>query len=188
MRGASLANAVCWLGLSAWAAALGAAALSAASVFGRLGGMELHLERFAALPAAEHGTLAAGLVMADVFRTADVVRFVAVPLVIAAVGFQLPGLRREPWRPASLIRVCSLLLAAALFAWYAAGVAPRLDRQVRAYWALAESGDVDSAHAAREALRPLHARAEAIQSAELVLVTVAVAASAAAFTQPAGRP
>ncbi len=64
-----------WLGLSAWLAALAAAALAAANVFGQLPEMELALDRFEAYPVDEHGTIAAGIVMADVFFTVDVIQF-----------------------------------------------------------------------------------------------------------------
>ena len=55
---------VYWLSLAVWLAVMAAAGLAAGHTFGKLPGIPMVLEEYAAYPAAEHGRIAAGLVMA----------------------------------------------------------------------------------------------------------------------------
>ncbi len=173
--------AVYWLSLAAWLAALVTAAVSAAQVFGNLPGMSLTLQRFAAYPDQEHGRLAAGLVMAEIFFTADVVQMVAAPLTLVALGLQLTVMGL-PWRrPANLLRGGLVVLAAGLFGFYAVAMAPGLNRTLRRYWEAAEAGDTTEAMMLHKQFGIDHGVAEMILTTNLLLVAGAIVASAIAL-------
>ncbi len=176
-----------WVCLSAWLAALVTAAVSAAQVFSNLPGVSMTLERFAAYPGDDHGRLAAGLVMAEIFYTVDVVQFIVVPLVVGTLGLQLTVLGL-PWRrPANLIRTAAVIIAAGSFAWYAIALAPHLNRTLRAYWAAAEAGNLAEAAALHEQFAAGHEFAELTLSVNFLLIVVAVVASAVALAPTPAR-
>ncbi len=178
-----------WLGLAVWLSGLVTAAISASMVFGKLPGMSLSLDRFQGYPAEEHGTIAAGLVMADVFFAVDVVQFIAIPLVVITLVLQLTVFGVRARRPANVVRAACLLLAAALFAWYALLLAPSLNSELRLFWQAAEVADLDAAQRHRELFRAGHATARHILEVNLMLVLVGLAASATALgPAPGPRP
>jgi hypothetical protein len=172
---------VYWLSLVAWLAALVAAGLCAVHTFGTLGDMPLVLERFATYPAPEHGRIAAGLVMADVFFAVDCVQFAAIPAALIMLGLQLTVFGLPARRPSNLIRLGCLVLAAGLFAYYAVAVAPALNGALRSYWEAAAAGDVEAAGHDRGLVAAYHSTAQMVFQLNLALVTGAVAASAAAL-------
>jgi hypothetical protein len=173
--------AVYWLSLAVWLAALMAAGLSAVHTFGKLPRTPLVLEPFAAYPVEEHGTIAAGLVMADVFVTVDFIQFVAVPLAVLMLALQLTVFRLPAGRPSNIVRAACLVLAAALFAWYAAAVAPPLNGNLRAYWDAARAGDLETATGHRDLVGAYHSTARLVLQLNLALVVATVAASAVAL-------
>jgi hypothetical protein len=61
-------------------------------------------------------------------------------------------------------------------------LAPNMNRELRAYWAAAEAGDVEQAQAHRAAFNADHPRADALLRLNLLLLVVAAVSSAAAFT------
>ena len=172
---------VYWLGLAAWLSGLVTAGISASMVFGQLPDMSLSLERFQAYPADEHGTIAAGLVMADVFFAVDVVQFIAIPLVVITLVLQLVVFGLPTRRPANVVRGACLLVAAALFAWYALMLAPSLNGELRLFWQAAEAADLDAAQRHREIFRAGHRTARHILEINSLLVLVSLAASALAL-------
>ena len=178
--------AVYWLSLAAWFAALVTAAVSAAQVFGNLPGMSMTLDRFAAYASEEHGRLAAGLVMAEIFFTVDVVQMVAIPVTLVTLGLQLTVLGL-PWRrPANLFRTSCVVLATGLFAWYALVLAPELNRTLRLHWEAAEAGDTARAMMLREQFTAQHGLAVMILGTNFVLLGVAIVASALALAPASG--
>ena len=176
-----------WLGLSAWMSALAAAGLSAANVFGQLPEMGLALERFEAYPVEEHGTIAAGLVMADVFFTVDVIQFMAIPITLITLALQLTIFELPALKPSNLVRTGCLGLAAGFFGYYATALAPPLNATLRTYWQAAQRGELDRAAALQQEFQAGHAVAEHILQANAVLVVIAVVASAVALVPSAPR-
>ena len=159
-----------WISLALWLSMLVSGAIAAVNVFGAVPDMD------------------AGRIMADVFVTTAFVRFVVVPLSVITLLLQVTvfGL---PWRtPAGITRTLGMLGAAAIFAFYAFAVTPPLNRQIRQYRDATESGDVTAAQAHHAEVRRLHGRAELTQQLELVLVLVAIGASAAAFASLPSPP
>ena len=172
---------VYWLGLAAWFSGLVTAGIAASMVFGRLPGMSMQLQRFQPYPVDEHGTIAAGLVMADVFFAVDVVQFIAIPLVVITLVLQLAVFGVPARRPSNVIRASCILVAAALFAWYALLLAPSLNSELRLFWQAAETADLDAAQRHREIFRAGHATARHILEANMLLVLISLAASALAL-------
>ncbi len=183
-----LCNAVYWLSLALWLSALVAAGVAAANTFATLGGMPLRLERYAAYPTDEHAMLAAGHVMDGVFFAVDLIQFVAVPLALATLAAQL-SVFRLPLRSApNLVRAACVVVAAALFAYHVAVLAPTMNRELRARWDAAAMGDVDAARAHQRAFNEYHPAADAILKANLAFLVVAIAASAVALSPPVTVP
>ena len=178
---------VYWLSLVVWLAALAAAGLCAVHTFEKLQATPLVLERFATYPAQEHGTIAAGLVMADLFVTVDFVQFAVIPAALIMLGLQLTVFSLPARRPSNLIRLGCLVLAAGLFAYYAVAVAPPLNGALRVYWDAAAAGDLEAAGQGRDLVAAYHSTAHVVLQLNLALVTGAVAASAVALGPSAQR-
>ena len=172
---------VYWLGLAAWFSGLVTAGIAASMVFGRLPGMSMQLQRFQPYPVDEHGTIAAGLVMADVFFAVDVLQFIAIPLVVITLILQLTVFGLPARRPANIVRGGCLFVAAALFSWYALLLAPSLNGELRLFWQAAEAADLDAAQRHREVFKAGHTIARHILEVNLLLVLVSLAASAIAL-------
>jgi hypothetical protein len=172
---------VYWLSLALWLAALAAAGLAAVHVFGRLPDTPMALDGFQAYPRDQHGTIAAGLVMADLFFTVDMIQFVVAPLALVTVGLQLTVFRLPARRPSNQVRLACLVLAAGLFAYHAVALAPTLNSNLRAYWQAAAEGDLQRATLHQEAFGATHETARLVLQANTLLVVAAMAASAVAL-------
>ncbi len=178
---------VYWTSLALWLSALVTAGISATMVFGRLPGIPMTLERFRSYADAEHGRIAAGLVMSDIFFAVDLVQFIVIPLTLVTLLLQVTVFGAS-WRSsANLVRGGCLLAAAGLFAGYAIGLAPSLNGELRLFWAAAEAGDTNAALRHRELFAAGHATAALILKTNLLLVLIGLAASAVAPT-PARPP
>ena len=179
---------VYWLGLILWVASLMTAGISAMNTFGTLPDLGVTLESYADYPVAEHGRLAAGIVMERNFFVVDVIQMLVVPLVIVTLLVQLFGFGMRLRKPANLIRTFCLLLAASLFAFYVFSLAPRMNRELRSYWSQAEAGEIQQAKIHRANFDQDHPRAELILTINLFLLIVGAGASAAAFAETANPP
>jgi len=169
-----------WTALALWLSALVTAGISATMVFGRLPGIPMTLQRFGSYPDAEHGRIAAGLVMSDIFFAVDFVQFIVIPLTLVTLALQVTVFGAS-WRaPANLVRSGCLFLAAALFAGYAIGLAPTLNGELRLFWAAAEAGDAGAAEQHRALFAAGHGTAALILKTNLLLVLAGLAASAVA--------
>ncbi len=183
-----LCNAVYWFALAVWLAVLVTAGVSAIAVFTTLGEMDVSLEAYAAFEPDEsdvpnaHAHLAAGHVLEPVFWLLDVVQFATIPLILIILVAQFTVFKQKIRRPANLIRIGCIVIAAGLFAFHALGRAPQMNRDLRAYWEAAEQGDVTTALEHREAFNRRHPTAEAVLNGTLLLVVLATFASAAAMT------
>ena len=175
------ANIIFWLALSLWIAALVSGGIAAYAVFGELPTMSMHLPRYHATPPAEHGMIAAGHVMQTVFRVTDILQAIAAPLAILAMIIDVALLRdRRRWS-SNLLRILCLAIAGAVLAYRAIDLTPRMDRELHAYWAAAEVGDVEAAKAHRAAFTALHPRARMLMSTSLLMLLAAAGASAIAL-------
>jgi hypothetical protein len=182
-----IVNVVYWLALIVWISALISAGVAAMNVFPALDGLPLQLEQYAAYPAGEHPRLAAGRIMEGVFFLVDVLQFIAIPLTILALLAQFLIFRLPVKRISSVLRTAAIVIAAGLFACQATMIAPKMNRELRSFWAAAEAGRIDEAQAHRSAFSAYHPRADAILRSNLLLLLVAAASSAAAFTPEAAR-
>jgi len=177
-----------WLGLMLWVGSLMTAGIAAMNTFGTLPDLGVSLDSYPDYPSAEHGRLAAGIVMERNFFVVDVIQMLAAPLVIVTLLVQLFGFGMRLRRPANVIRIVCLLLAAGLFAFYAFSLAPRMNRELRMYWSEAEAGQLELAEIHRANFNRDHPRAELIMTINLFLLIVGVSASAAAFVESAKSP
>jgi hypothetical protein len=172
---------VYWLSLTAWLAAMAAAGLAAAHAFAKLPATPMVLEAYALYPAAEHGRIAAGLMMADLFATVDFIQFAAIPLAVVTLALQLTVFGLPARRPANIVRLACLVLAAGLFAYYAVAVAPALNGALRTYWDAARAGDLETAALYRQLAGTYHSTARLVLQLNLGLVVAAICASAIAL-------
>ena len=177
-----------WLGLMFWVGSLMTAGIAAMNTFGTLPDLGVRLDSYSDYPRAEHGRLAAGIVMERNFFVVDVIQMLVVPLVIVTLLVQFFGFGMRLRKPANAIRAVCLLLAAGLFAFYAFSLAPRMNRELRMYWSEAEAGELEQAEIHRANFDRDHPQAELIMTTNLFLLIVGVSASAAAFVEPVKSP
>ncbi len=150
---ARLVNIVFWLGLVAWVSAVAAAGVAASATFTILPDLGLTVSGYQLTDTVQHGRLAAGKVMEPVFAFVDVVQLLAAMLVVVACLVQ-NTLIKVPWRtPANVIRVLGIILAAGLLLGRMALLSPDMNRQLRAYWSAAASGDTAAGRSAPSGLR-----------------------------------
>jgi hypothetical protein len=171
--------------LSFWLAALVVGAGTAILGFRVMRLSEPALPEFAAYE-GEHWRLLAGL-MAD--RVFDVVDGVGVASALVA-GLSLAlaaarGLRVR--RPAVMIRVIAVLLAALLVSVNLFVMRPLLGQEVRAYRDVARAGDLQGAQEHREAYDVRHAIARGIQTSLAGVVLVALVGAVAQAGGPGGK-
>jgi hypothetical protein len=182
-----LLDALFVLGLALWIAAIVSAAVSAMNVFPGLDPMPITHADYAAWPLAEHGRLAASLVMERVFFTVDLLQFMAIPLVVVTGIARLalsPELRR---RRRAWMAAVAIFLATAGFAAYAASIAPPMNRALRQFWTEAAAGNLDAAREHRERFDEGHRIADPLLRLNLVLLLIGLGLTAATPT-PARPP
>jgi len=184
---ARIVNIVYWLALILWIGALVSAGVAAMNVFGTLDGMPLRLEQYATYPAGAHPRLAAGHIMEGVFFLVDVLQFIAIPLALLSLIAQFMLFHVPIRRISNIVRAAGIVIAAGLFACHATLVAPKMNGELRAFWAAAEAGQIDEATAHRDAFNAYHPTANAILRLNLLVLLLAAAASAAAFTPTTDR-
>lgn len=189
-----ITRAVFWIALIAWISVLTAAAVAASNVFPTLKNMPMTLEEYAAFDPgvnaqgaeateSAHGMLAAGMIMEGVFTLANMVQFVAAPIVIITLllEFGLFGVRFR--RPANIIRMLCVAVAATLFAWHGFVQYPRMTSELRAYWADARAGNATEAILHETRFNQDHPLAQRLMEINLMLLVVTVIASAASTVE-----
>ncbi|MDY7109734.1 MAG: hypothetical protein SYC29_13950 [Planctomycetota bacterium] len=182
-----IVNALYWLALIVWSAALISAGVAAMNVFGTLDAMPLELQRYAAYPVDEHPRLAAGHIMEGVFFLVDVLQFIAAPITVLALIAQFVFFRVPFRRLSNILRAAALVIAAGLFAYHATMVAPEMNRELRLFWSAAEAGRIEEAAEHRRAFNACHPTADAILRLNLLLLLIAAGASAVALTPAPDR-
>ena len=181
-------NAIYWLSLTIWVAAILGAGIAAAGVFSTLPTLGLRIERFE--PAldgdlAQHGRVAGGMVMEPIFTFTDFAQAGAAALVVLMLVLQVAVFRMRLLSPANLLRTLCIIAAVALVGYHMTSIAPRMNRELRSYWHALENADRTAMQAHRTAFDQDHVLADRLFKLRLALVIVAIAASAAAFTPSA---
>lgn len=179
-----LCNAVYWLMLTIWVSVLISAGVAAMSAFTTLPdqSLGLRLDAFAQYDHAQHGRVAAGHVMEPIFTFVDLAQAPVSVLAVAMLLLQLTVFKM-PWRsPSNIIRTLAVVLALGLFAWRIVTITPEMNRDLRSYWHAAQAGEVAEADRHLAAFNANHPRARNMMDATLVLLLVAIAASAVAMT------
>lgn len=176
-----------WIALTGWFAALAAAGIAAMSVFGTLPAMDVALGDFPSHPPQEHGRLAAGAVMQNVFFSVDVIQFAVAPVVVITLLAQVLVLGDSLRRWSNVGRALCIVAAASLFAYHVAAIAPVMNRHWRAFWDAAKAGDTERAAGERAAFNRLHPRADAVLRVNVVLLSVSIGLSAVALRPPLPR-
>lgn len=185
MRGwRPICDAVYWLALCLWTAALISAGAAAAFVFATLPRLGVSLDRFTRFnvegePEA-HGRIAAGMVLEKVFTASDFAQVVFGPIVALMLAIQVVVFGESWRRPANVIRALAIGLAIVTAFLHIFFQAPAMNRELRAYWAAAETGDVDGALRHRARFDASHPRAELALQSNTALLLITIAASAAA--------
>ncbi len=149
-----------------WCGALFGAGVAAAVAFPTMRNLDPTL---AAYPeyTGEHWMLAAGRVAARVFVITDIAQFVCA--FLAVVGFMLAtfaGDRTRSWL--RFFRAAALGAAFLLVSYHLLIQGPRMDRDLRAYWDAAASGDNDAAVIRQEAFSRQHPGASRIMTATFI--------------------
>jgi hypothetical protein len=135
----------------------------------------------------EHWMLAAGRVAARVFLITDTAQFVCALLAVG--GFVLAtvaGPRTRSWL--SFFRAAALGVAFLLVAWHLLVQAPRMDRDLRAYWDAAGAGDDATALVHQEAFAAQHDGASRVMGGTFAatLLTLGLGAWSLAGRRPDG--
>jgi hypothetical protein len=84
-------------------------------------------------------------------------------------------------RPANMIRALCIVSASCIFAFHATMLAPKMNRDLRAYWDAAKVGDIDQAQSRLAAFNERHPVANTLLQVNLVLLLVAIMSTAAAL-------
>jgi hypothetical protein len=176
----ALCNIVYWLALTVWVAVIVAAGVAATATFTTLPDPDLGLtlQRFTDFDPAQHGRIAAGMVMEPVFTFVDLVQVAAALFVVVMLVLQLALFKVPLWSLSNMLRVACIAVAIALFAWRAFTMTPQMNADLRAYWRAAEAGQVETAMQHREAFDARHGAASATFRWSLVTLVLAVGASA----------
>ncbi len=152
--------------LGVWAGALFGAGVAAAVAFPTMKGLDPTLGAYPDYT-GEHWVLAAGRVAARVFLIADITQFVCAFLAVG--GFVLAavaGDRVRSWL--KFFRAGALGVAFLLVSYHLLIQGPRMDRDLRAYWDAAASGDNATARVHQDAFAARHGGASRIMGATFV--------------------
>jgi hypothetical protein len=171
-------NAMHWLALTAWVAALVTAGIAAMNTFTRLPRMNLELRDYQTLPTDEHGRLAAGMVMEGVFKTVDWMQIIAAPMAVLTLIVIL-ALTQPSWRSVpNVLRCVCIIVAAGLFAYHITALAPTMNRHLHGYWDELKAGRLPEAQAQLKSFDRLHPIASGLLKIDLALLIVGIASTA----------
>lgn len=165
------------LALAVWFGAVTMAAVVAAIVFPLMRRLEPTLGRYP-LFEGDHAVLAGGHVGNSVFLVADIVQFACAGVVLATtiglVGFLGWPMRRI----VTGVRLLAIGGALLVVSYHLMVLAPRMNENLREYWALAEAGKTQEAETARAAFSADHPKARNTMGGTAALVLVAFIAGA----------
>lgn len=174
---ARLAQTVSVVALGVWTGALAMAGLCAGLTFATSKDMQPTLPSFANFP-DEHWRIAGGQIAQRIFVASDIVQLACAAIAVAALGaISLWG--RSWFTPRRMVvRVITLALPMCVLSYQLLVLAPRMDTNLRNYWASAQAGEVDKARAFRAAFEEDHPTASKVLSATCALALVAFIAAA----------
>lgn len=172
--------------LGLWAGSLAMAALTAAVAFPTMKRLDPSLPAYQAMPEG-HWSIAAGHVANQVLTAAvwGQVVFAAGALLSFAASGRAGSPRGAVLRAAHGLLV---LVAAVLVAFHASSLQPRMQQNVRAYWAAAEAGRTDEALGHKNAFDADHPLASRVMGATLVLVLASMGIVVVRGVGPGARP
>ncbi|MDG2031754.1 MAG: hypothetical protein P8J45_12185 [Phycisphaerales bacterium] len=171
-----------WLVLSLWLATIVSPGVAAISAFTQLpaeGASIAVYEPFFADDRAGMGRMVAGYVTDPIFSATDAVQWLLAPAALLLALLE--------WRPfritrgiGQLIRILAVAAALALVVLHNASMAPRMSEQLTAYRVAAAKNQPEKADAALAAFDEDHRLAESLFGVRMLLVLVAIGASAGA--------
>lgn len=171
--------------LTLWIAAIIAPAVCALAAFGTLPGLGVSLQSYELFMIEGqpdvHARIAAGTILEKVFTGSDFVQVALAFFVAVMLAIDLLVFRQSLWRVSNLIRTLCIVVAIALLAFHVFLQAPDMNRELRAYWDEARAGNIDAALEHRAVFDEYHPRAEMILEVNLLLLVIAMGASAAAM-------
>lgn len=171
--------------LGVWSGALFGAGVSAAVAFPTMRGLDPVLGAYPDYT-GEHWMLAAGRVAARVFLITDAAQFVCALLAVG--GFALAavfGARTRSWL--RFLRAATLGAAFLLVSYHLLVQGPRMDRDLRAYWDAADTGDTPAALRHQEAFSAQHSGASRVMGATFAATVLTLALGAWSLSAGAGR-
>jgi hypothetical protein len=188
-RAMKICNAVYWLALTIWVAALVSGGVAAAGVFSTLPKLGILLPKYQpalGTDTAEHGRLAGGMVMEPVFTAMDWVQVAAVVFVTVALALQFTVFRMRITSSGHLIRAICIGGAALVMIVQMATIAPRMNRELRGVWNAVDDRAAMESH--RTAFESDHHVANSLYTTRLILLLAGVAVSGAVLgTSRTGR-
>ncbi len=170
-----------WLALTFWIGVLIAGGVAATASFTILPKLGISLEQYQAYDLTAHGRIAAGKLMEAVFTFVDVTQLVICVLVLGLTLMQIFVFRCPIRRAANMIRMACLILAVGTFAWRALALTPEMNRELRAFWAEAEAGNVQQADQHRDAFSARHPTASRWYGSTFCLLLIVVVVSPSAL-------
>jgi hypothetical protein len=174
-------NVFYWLALTVWVSVLASGAVAAAGVFGKLTQLDVTLGAFSQYDPSAHGRLVAGMVMEPIFTFIDLMQFLAGAIVVLALLAQVTVFGMPLRRAANAMRILCIAAAATLLIIRAAIITPSMNHELRAYWAAAQAGNEEAAQSHRAAFDAKHPVVTTMFQATMILLLIAVAASAVAL-------
>lgn len=163
-----LAQTVSVVALGLWTGALAMAGLCAGLTFATSKDMQPTLPSFANFP-DEHWRIAGGQIAQRIFVASDIVQLACAAAAVAALG--AISLWGRGWlSPRRMgVRIISLALPMCVLSYQLLVLAPRMDTNLRNYWASAQTGAVEKARGYRAAFDEDHPTASLVLGATCLL-------------------
>jgi tetrahydromethanopterin S-methyltransferase subunit B len=174
------------LAAAIWLAALVMGGVVAAIIFSTTPTLDPSLGRFDAYP-GDHANLLAGYIQNRVFLFGDVMQFVGGALSLATMLGLILFFRFPTRRIGGAARLVLLCAAISVLSYHLLVLQPRMATNLRTFYALAESGQVEEAESAREAFMQDHPTASNVHKALFVLVLGVLVAGVWSATAPPVR-
>lgn len=175
------------LALGVWLGVVVLSGAAAATIFPTMKALAPSLPAYAAYT-GDHWMLAAGKVADRVFAASDVAQFACATLAGAGLMLARP-IRHEWWRtPRAAARICLLCCAITLLAYQLFVLSPRMQGNLKGYWAAALAGDTPLAETLRAAFSADHPTATNVLGATALVVLAAGLLAAWPEPSPAVAP
>ncbi len=178
-----IVNSIYWLALVIWISMIVAAGVAAMGVFRVLPGLDLRVPAYSEYlgeDGAAHGRFAGGKVMEPIFAASDLTQAAAAMVLVVCLVIQWRmSAGRSGW--GERVRMVAIAAAVAILGMHAIWLAPKMNVALREYWRAASENRVDDARARQAEFDRLHPVADRLFGVRLMLLLVAVPASAVAL-------